>query len=92
MSNSYLYVFTPSGFDREDVAKYLDTLEGVDDWFYSIPNSVFIVGTVPAKTLSQKLREKFGEHRHFVTLVSKTARGGWMPKEHWKRFPDEKAG
>jgi hypothetical protein len=92
MSNAYLYVFTPKGFDRKDVAEYLDTLDGVETWFYSIPNSIFIVGTVPARTLSRKLKEKFGEHRHFVTLVSKTARAGWMPKDHWSKLPDEKAG
>ena len=90
MSNAYLYVFAPKGFDREDVAKYLDTLDGVENWFYSLPNSIFIVGDVTARTLSKKFIEKFGEHRHFVTLVSKTARAGWMPKDHWSVLPNTK--
>ena len=92
MINAYLYVFTPKGFDRKDVTDFLDTLDGVVNWFYSIPNCVFIVGSVPARTLSRKLTEKFGEHRHFVTLISKKARAGWMPKEHWKDLPDDKDG
>jgi len=89
MSNAYLYVFTSKNFDRKAVGEYLNTVEGVENWFYSIPNSVFIVGSVPAKRLSTLLTNKFGQHRHFITLVSKTARTGWMPKEHWKLFPKE---
>jgi hypothetical protein len=91
MTNAYLYVFTSNNFDQNDVGSFLDTLEGIETWFYSMPNSVFIVGSVPARTLSKKLRERFGQHRHFVTLISKTARDGWLPKDHWPYFPrDEK--
>lgn len=89
MINAYLYVFTPEEFDQKDVGDYLDTIEGVETWFYSIRNSVFIVGNVPARTLSRLMTEEFGQHRHFVTLVSKTARAGWMPKSHWNMFPDD---
>jgi hypothetical protein len=91
MSNAYLYVYTPTTFDQSDVTKYLDSLPGVEDWFCSIPNSVFIVGTVPARTLSKLLRERFGTHRHFLTIVSKKARSGWLPKDHWDRFPKDEA-
>jgi len=87
MSNAYLYVFTPGKFDREEVADFLDKMEGIETWFYSIPNSIFIVGTVPARTLSKRFLEKFGQHRHFVTIISKKARAGWLPKEHWALLP-----
>lgn len=83
MSNAYLYVFTGKDFGREEVGEFLDTIENVDNWFFSMPNSVFIVGTVPARRMSKMLVEKFGQHRHFITLISKSARAGWMPKEHW---------
>lgn len=89
MSNAYLFVFTPEDFDREDVAAFFDKMEGVETWFYSIPNSIFVVGTVPARTLSRRFLEKFGQHRHFVTLISKKARGGWLPKEHWALMPKD---
>ncbi len=89
MSRAYLYVFTPNDFDRDQVGRFLDTLDGVENWFYSIPNAVFIIGDVPAKTLSKKLVEKFGQHRHFVTLISRKARAGWMPKEHWTFLPED---
>lgn len=92
MSKAYLYVFTPKDFDREDVAEFLDSLEGVNDWFYSIPNSIFIVGNLSARKLSKKFIEEFGEHRHFVTLVSKKARAGWMPKDHWNLLPQDDGG
>lgn len=91
MSNAYLYVFTSENFDRGEVGKFMDSLEaeGVENWFYSIPNSVFIIGTMPARELSKRLMEQFGEHRHFITLVSKKAKAGWMPKDHWKLFPKD---
>jgi len=91
MSNAYVYVFNPKNFDRDDVVKFLDTVNGVEDWFFSIPNCVFIVGTVPARQLSKLLVERFGEHRHFITIVSKKARAGWMPKEHWNLLPADDA-
>lgn len=83
MSNAYLLVFTPGTFDRDDVAEFFDKIEGVENWFYSIPNSIFIVGTVPARTISKHFIEKFGKRRHFVTIISQKARAGWLPKEHW---------
>lgn len=89
MSNAYLLVFTPGDFERDDVAELFDKMEGVENWFYSIPNSIFIVGTVPARTLSKRFMERFGQHRHFVTIISKKARGGWLPKEHWALLPKE---
>jgi len=91
MSRTYLYVFTPNGFDVKDVTSYLDSVEGVEDWFFSIPNSIFIVGTtVTARKLSSLLRGRFGDHRHFVTLIPQKGRAGWLPKDHWNLFaPDE---
>lgn len=87
MTNTYLYIFTPTNFTRQQVTEYLDTLEGVETWFYSMPNSIFIVGRVPARDLSSQIVQRFGEHRHFVTLVSKGARAGWMPRSHWALLP-----
>lgn len=90
MSNAYLYTFSMKGYDRDDVAEYLDSLDGVDDWFYSLPNSIFIIGSIPAKQLSALLVKKFGKHRHFITKVSDSARAGWMPNEHWPRLRKNK--
>jgi len=89
MSNAYLMVFTPEGFDRKEVADFFDAMDGVENWFYSLPNSIFIVGSVPAKVLSKRFLEKFGQHRHFVTIISKKARAGWLPKDHWAILPKE---
>lgn len=89
MSRAYLYVFTLKNFDRKTVSEYLDTIEDVDTWFYSMPNSMFIVGNTTAKKLSSALIEKFGQHRHFITTVSKKDRAGWMPKKHWALFPKD---
>lgn len=89
MSNAYIYVFTPKTFSQQDVCDFLNQLDGVENWFHSIPNSIFIVGTIPARTLSRMLKERFGDHRHFVTLISKKAKAGWMPKTHWALLPSD---
>lgn len=86
MSNAYLFVFSPSASDVASVTQFFDEMDGVDDWFYSIPNSIFLVGTVSARELSKRFMERFGEHRHFVTIISKKARSGWLPKSHWPRL------
>lgn len=89
MSNAYLYVFIPKNFSQQDVAELLDRTEGIENWFFSMPNSMFIIGNIPSRRLSKLLMERFGEHRHFITLISKKARAGWMPKEYWKFIPSE---
>ena len=76
MSNAYIYVFTPKTFSQQDVADFLDKTEGIDTWFYS---------------MSRLLKERFGEHRHFITIISKKANAGWMPKDHWSLLPSEDA-
>ncbi len=91
MSNAYIYVFTPKNFSQQDVANFLDDVNGIENWFFSMPNSMFIVGTIPAKKLSKMLTERFGQHRHFITIISKSARAGWMPKDHWNLMPSEDA-
>jgi hypothetical protein len=84
MSNSYLYVFSPKSVQRSEVGEFLNEMAGVEDWFFSMPNAVFIIGSVPARALSKNFIERFGQHRHFITLISKKARAGWMPKDHWR--------
>jgi len=90
MSNAYILVFS-SEIDRKSVSDFFDSMDGIDNWFYSLPNSIFLVGSVPALTISKRFMERFGQKRHFVTLISKKARQGWMPKKHWNLLPEEKS-
>ncbi|MES2735006.1 MAG: hypothetical protein V4672_01725 [Verrucomicrobiota bacterium] len=89
MKNAYLYIFNSSEFNQQEVVDYLDGVDGIDSWFYSIPSSIFIIGSVSAKNLSRLLSERFGQHRHFITIIPRKSRAGWLPKDHWALFPKE---
>jgi hypothetical protein len=86
MSALYAYSFLEKGFTRDEVTEYLDTVEEITNWFYSLPNMVFVETEISAKELSKLVEAKFGAHRHFITKVSAT-RWGRLPKEQWKFFP-----
>ena len=92
MSKAYLYTFSmPANTTRKAIATFLSESDKVDDWFYSIPSSIFIVTPLTAKALSDLIVSKFGKHRHFVTRVSEANRAGYMPTRHWERFPRDDA-
>jgi hypothetical protein len=88
MSAAYLLVFSgSSAVDRKQISSLLDAMDGVEDWFYSIPNCIFIVGDFSATTISEIFLQKFGQHRHFITRISDDDRAGWIPKDHWLQLP-----
>ena len=82
MNRLYLAVFN-SKIDREQLKVFLDSLAGVTNWFYSMPNSIFIVATLTADALFQQIENEFGQNRFFVTEVHQVNRQGRMPTEHW---------
>jgi hypothetical protein len=82
----FTYTFLESEFTREEVTKFLDQHEDINSWFYCLPNMIFIETHLTAKALSERLKEKFGKHRHFVSRIPKE-RWGILPKEHWELFP-----
>jgi hypothetical protein len=77
-----------SGFNREEVVKYLETLPSTGTWFYSMPYSFFISSSASARELSDLLKAKFpgDQLRHFVAQVGNGEYQGWMPKDHWDVF------
>ncbi|GGA39861.1 hypothetical protein [Dyella nitratireducens] len=89
MKNAYLYAYSLKNVSQDEISDFFDKIEGIDDWFYCIPNTIFLVGSVPARMLSQLVLQQFGSHRHFITLISKKARAGWLPKEYWPRIPSK---
>lgn len=83
MNRLYLAVFS-SKIDREQLKVFLDSVAGVTNWFYSMPNSIFIVATLTADELFQQIENKFGQNRLFLTEVHQNNRQGRMPTEHWE--------
>lgn len=91
MRSLFLYAFLDQSkdekkFTREDVTDALDQNGKVVNWFYSIPQTIFIEADMSAKELSMFIENKFGKHRHIITEVSEN-RWGRLPKEEWNRFP-----
>ena len=85
----YTYTFLEENFKREQVTAHLDTWTPIKNWFYCLPNMVFIETNLSAKALSEGLSNKFGKHRHFISRVSSNDRWGVLPKDQWNLFPND---
>lgn len=70
----------------EDVKQYVDKQNDIKDWFYSMPNSMFLVSELSASDLYQRLRLVFKDGRLFITEVSGQNRQGWLPRDHWEKM------
>ena len=70
----------------DDVKKFIDGQQRVIDWFYSMPNSMFLVSDLSASDIYELIRSKFNEGRFFITEVSPNNRQGWLPRSHWAKI------
>lgn len=86
MRNRIYIIVLGVGFIREELTKFLDTIVEVQDWFYSMPSSIFVVSSLGAEDLYQRIQAKFGQKRFFITELSQSNRQGWMPTEHWTKI------
>ena len=84
MSTSYLILLRPT-VDREDFTKYWDSVRPTDDWFYMMPNSIFITTDLTSRQISELIMKKYGNIDHVVTKVTKDT-WGWAVEEYWKRM------
>ena len=70
----------------EDVKQYIDEQKTISDWFYSMPNSMFLVSNMSASDIYEGIRLKFKEGRLFLTEVAPLNRQGWLPRSHWEKI------
>ena len=70
----------------DEVKNFIDGQQCVRDWFYSMPNSMFLVSDLSAPEIYDRIRSKFKEGRVFITEVSPNNRQGWMPRSHWAKI------
>ncbi len=70
----------------EDVKQYVDRQSAITDWFYSMPNSMFLVSEMSASDIYKGIRSVFKEGRLFITEVSPQNREGWLPRDHWGKI------
>lgn len=82
----YLISFLETSFERDDLTDFLTRQSGIDNWFYSLPFSVFVESnSLNAHQISRLIEGRFGEFRHLVTRVDEDFYGR-MPQEHWDMF------
>ena len=85
--NERLYLLVlGSTMNSEDVKGFIDRQEDITDWFRSMPNSFFLVSSLSASDIYERIRNKFKEGRLFLTEVSSTNRQGWLPRSHWTKI------
>lgn len=70
---------------RSELTSFLDDEKDFGQWFYSMPNSLFVYSTLPAAGVYKRIKERFPGHgRFFVTAVPYHDSKGWMPNNHWE--------
>ena len=85
--NARLYLLVLGAtLNLEEVKNFVDGQECITDWFYSMPNSIFLVSGSVANDIYNLLRSRFNEGRMFITEVSPNNRQGWLPRDHWNRI------
>ena len=83
MEKIYMICFADP-IKRDDLKSYIEALPEIKAWFYSIPQSMFVVASIDANTLYKKVVSRFPEHGNvFVSEVPRRNCQGWMPAAHW---------
>ena len=84
----YVLNFNDSLGTREQITTHLDkNRTHVQDWYYCMPNTMFIASTLTAQKLIEYLQEldTSAAARYFVQeLNTSTTYYGWLPEDAWK--------
>jgi hypothetical protein len=83
MVKLYIIIFSID-IDREQLIKYLETISGINFWFYNLPNSVFIKSTLDSKNISGLIESRFGLKNHVV--IQMESYWGRVANDHVKYF------
>lgn len=75
-------IIVPSIINRDELVGYLKDRGISKYWFYSLP-AVFINSTNTPVEISDAIRAKYGDIRHFVVSVTDSNYKGWLPADHW---------
>lgn len=84
MKKLYLIAYDEK-IDRNALKGFLTKSTGIGQWFYSIPQSIFVYSSSSAQELYEQIAEAFPTHgRFFVTSVPYHNSQGWLPNNHWE--------
>lgn len=82
MRRMYLIVYDDK-LNRADLTSFLDGVKECHQWFYSMPNSLFVFSSLSASEIYTLVKGKFPGHGRFlVTAVPFHDFKGWLPNNH----------
>lgn len=82
--NAYLLVFDDSQIVREVITKKLDKMPEIQNWMAFLSNTVSIISSEDAHSVSDLVRDAFPELRFIVVEIDREKKGGYLPKSVWK--------
>lgn len=84
MKKAYLLVYSDNIGDRASVKAIIDSIPGILNWRYDMPNCFYIISEKTAQELVNLIESKIhsASKRFFITEIS-TNRQGYLPKDTW---------
>lgn len=84
MKKVYILVYSNVIGDRSVMKDILNSIEGVLDWRFDMPNSFYLISKMSASTLVDKIHANIQSEscRFFITEISAN-RQGYLPKDTW---------
>lgn len=84
MKKLYLIAYD-TWISRDDIVKCLSNAVGEENCFDSMPHSLFVLSSLTARALYEKVKAAYPRHgRFYVTESPQDNAYGWMPKSHWQ--------
>jgi hypothetical protein len=82
--NAFLLVYDSSKISRDLVARRLDDIAEITNWYAVFDNTFCISSERDARWLAAQIREKvIPEVRFIVTEIETRKKGGWLPRIIW---------
>lgn len=84
MKKVYILVYSNVIGDRSVMKDILNSIEGVLDWRFDMPNSFYLISEMSASTLVDRIHANIQSEscRFFITEISAN-RQGYLPKDTW---------
>ena len=86
--DKYYVVMLSTDFDRDAVAKYIDSNKDIKYWFYTLPYSIFIKTHLTAAHVSNLIETNFGLHPHLVAEITNNYFGR-LDAIVWQHLPPQ---
>jgi hypothetical protein len=80
---TYLLVYNHDFAGPLKIVRLVESIPEIVNWVKCLPNSIFIVSSLPATELTNLLIEATGKKGRFLILDTATDRNGVLPRAIW---------